>query len=262
MIKTMKKVLAIILAIVLIGSVAACVRTAKHKNAETNTTLSDTVYGRWVADHVKSGDSTFSLKEWKNMEDIDLSDVYIIIKEGDKAYMFSDGSGYITDWKLSDEKITIDGETGEYKNGEISFKNYGDIYVYFKKTSDSQVIPDTTEETTESPTTTEKPTTEKATEKKETTEKTTKKKKENAEWKEFLESYEKWVDKYIEILKKYKENPYDVTILGEYSELLSELDKWTEKEEAMEKALEDDPEAYAEYIATLARINKKITEIQ
>lgn len=124
------------------------------------------------------------------------------------------------------------------------------------------MIPDTTEETTESPTTTEKPTTEKATEKKETTEKTTKKKKENAEWKEFIESYEKWVDKYIEILKKYKENPYDVTILGEYSELLTELDKLTEKEEAMEKALEDDPEAYAEYIATLARINKKITEIQ
>lgn len=124
------------------------------------------------------------------------------------------------------------------------------------------MIPDTTEETTESPTTTEKPTTEKATEKKETTEKTTKKKKENTEWKEFLESYEKWVDKYIEILKKYKENPYDVTILGEYSELLTELDKWTEKEEAMEKALEDYPEAYAEYIATLARINKKITEIQ
>ena len=43
----------------------------------------------------------------------------------------------------------------------------------------------------------------------------------------FLENYDKFVDKYIIVLKKYKENPTDMTIITEYSELAAETAKWS-----------------------------------
>lgn len=43
----------------------------------------------------------------------------------------------------------------------------------------------------------------------------------------FLKNYDKFVDKYISVLKKYKENPTDMTIITEYSELAAEAAKWS-----------------------------------
>ena len=45
----------------------------------------------------------------------------------------------------------------------------------------------------------------------------------------FLKDYDKFVDKYISVLKKYKENPTDMTIMTEYSELAAEAAKWQGK---------------------------------
>ena len=45
----------------------------------------------------------------------------------------------------------------------------------------------------------------------------------------FLKNYEKFIDKYIVVLKKYKENPSDATIMTEYSELAAEAVRWAGK---------------------------------
>ena len=45
----------------------------------------------------------------------------------------------------------------------------------------------------------------------------------------WLKNYEKFVDKYIVVLKKYKANPSDASIMTEYSELAAEAAIWAGK---------------------------------
>ena len=45
---------------------------------------------------------------------------------------------------------------------------------------------------------------------------------------DFLDRYEEWVDLYIEVLKAYKENPYDAETLNKYSETMSEASVWAQ----------------------------------
>lgn len=46
---------------------------------------------------------------------------------------------------------------------------------------------------------------------------------------EFLKGYEKFMDKYIAILKKYKANPTDASILSDYTSMLTEAQEWSTK---------------------------------
>ena len=80
-------------------------------------------------------------------------------------------------------------------------------------------------------------------------------------WKQFLEDYENWVDDYIEIVKKYSENPTDTSILSDYSEMVTELAEWQTEAEKLEEELEDaSPEELAEFSAELLKIAAKIAE--
>ena len=79
------------------------------------------------------------------------------------------------------------------------------------------------------------------------------------EWEQFLVDYEAWVDEYIEVVKKYKENPTDATILTEYSTMVNELSDWTERAENLETELTD--EEIVEYSEKLADITNKLSEV-
>ena len=46
---------------------------------------------------------------------------------------------------------------------------------------------------------------------------------------QFLKDYERFVDKYIVVIKKYKANPSDATVMTEYSKLASEAARWSGK---------------------------------
>lgn len=46
---------------------------------------------------------------------------------------------------------------------------------------------------------------------------------------EFLDGYEKFMDDYIAILKKYKNDPTDASILSEYTSIMSEATEWSTK---------------------------------
>lgn len=83
----------------------------------------------------------------------------------------------------------------------------------------------------------------------------------NIEWREFLKEYEEWVDKYIEVLKKYKSNPSDMSILSDYTEMMTELTEWSEKADDMQADLENaSPKELAEYSKEVARIATKLAE--
>ena len=83
------------------------------------------------------------------------------------------------------------------------------------------------------------------------------------QWKQFLEDYEDWIDDYIKIVKKYSENPTDVSILSDYTEMITELAEWQTKAEEMEEELEEaSPGELAEYSAALLKIAAKIAEAE
>lgn len=67
---------------------------------------------------------------------------------------------------------------------------------------------------------------------------------------QFLKGYEKYMKDYIAIIKKYKNNPYDDSIVAEYNALLSEASDWTSK---TADCAEDE-----EFAADFAEIQMKI----
>lgn len=79
------------------------------------------------------------------------------------------------------------------------------------------------------------------------------------EWKKFLKDYGDWVERYIEITKKYEDNPNDLSLLSDYTEMLSETAKWSEKAEKLETDLKDTDD-YAEFYSELLRIVEKLLE--
>jgi len=84
----------------------------------------------------------------------------------------------------------------------------------------------------------------------------------NTEWKQFLKEYEDWVDEYIEITKKYKSNSADISILSDYTNMLSELTEWSGKVEDIQKDLENASSSeLVEYSKEVARIAKKLAEV-
>lgn len=83
---------------------------------------------------------------------------------------------------------------------------------------------------------------------------------ETVEWKQFLQEYEAWVDDYISIVKKYEENPTDMTILTDYMEMLSNLTQWTQKADNIQESILDTNEAL-EYSKEMLRIAGKLAEV-
>ena len=83
--------------------------------------------------------------------------------------------------------------------------------------------------------------------------------KDSAEWKKFLKDYEEWVDDYIAVVKKQKENPTDMIILADYTEMLADLTEWTEKADDIEESIENTDDAL-EYSKEVLRIAGKLAE--
>lgn len=80
------------------------------------------------------------------------------------------------------------------------------------------------------------------------------------DFKAAMDSYEKFFDEYVAIMKKYKANPTDVSILadyadymGQYADVMQEFEKWENKD------LNSAELAY--YIEVQGRITKKLLEV-
>ena len=234
----MKKMLALVVVGIILFSFTAC-----SKNAEKN------FVGTWVVDFIEYEGSKFSVDEWKSMEDDDLSDFYIIFKDGGKAYVYDDEDGELLDWLYSDENIMIGDVKCSVVDNRICFDYYGDI-IYLKKSSDNQEIPTNSEEdideyvdTDESENVSSQDADESQTS--------------NTDWRQFLKDYEAWVDNYITVINKYKNNPSDLTILSEYTELAADASEWALKADDVELEINDADEAL-EYSKEVLRIAQKL----
>lgn len=81
-----------------------------------------------------------------------------------------------------------------------------------------------------------------------------------ADFKSAMDSYEKFFDEYVAIMKKYKNNPSDVSILadytkymGKYAKMMEDFEKW--EDEDMNTA------EMAYYLEVQGRITKKLLEV-
>ena len=78
------------------------------------------------------------------------------------------------------------------------------------------------------------------------------------ELKEYLDSYEAFMDEYIDFLVKYKENPSDINMITEYAELQIKYAEFAKAiEEYDEEEMSDADLAY--YIEVTTRVSAKLT---
>lgn len=80
----------------------------------------------------------------------------------------------------------------------------------------------------------------------------------SAEFKETMDSYEKFFDDYVDIMQKMADNPSDLTILGKYTEFMGKYTETMTKFESMEDSDMNEAEV-AYYIEVQTRINQKLS---
>ena len=226
----MKKVLTLLLSVIMIISLSACGEKESGEKEKSKKFL-----GTWKIECIEYEGAKFSVEEWKNMENSDFSDFYIIFKDGGKAYIYDEGYGELVNWLKSNNKIMIGDEKCTIVDGMICLDYYGDK-LYLKKTSNNQEIPKNNAVEEDDYTIDED------------------------EWREFLSDYEEWVDEYIEMVAEYKENPTDTSILSDYTDMLSEMADWIEEADDMKLELEDSDDAL-EFASELSRIAGKLAEV-
>jgi len=79
------------------------------------------------------------------------------------------------------------------------------------------------------------------------------------EFKKTMDDYEAWFDHYCEVMKKYQENPSDIELLTEMSDLIAEETTMLEQMENMDESEMNNAEL-AYYLEVTARIEKKLLE--
>lgn len=84
-------------------------------------------------------------------------------------------------------------------------------------------------------------------------------KNDDAPWKKFLKEYEDWVDNYIAVLNKYKEDPTELSVLSDYSKMIADLADWTGRIEDVQDSIMDVDDA-VEYSKEILRIAAKLAD--
>lgn len=80
------------------------------------------------------------------------------------------------------------------------------------------------------------------------------------DFKKTMDDYEAWFDHYCEVMKKYQENPSDVEVLTEMTDLLSEETEMLDQMNSMDQSEMNNAEL-AYYLEVTARIEKKLLEV-
>lgn len=82
----------------------------------------------------------------------------------------------------------------------------------------------------------------------------------SADFKAVMDEYEKFIDKYVKFMKKYEEEGRPLSMLSEYTELMTQ---YTEFAETMAAYNGDNLSAadYAYYIEVMGRVSQKLLEL-
>ena len=82
----------------------------------------------------------------------------------------------------------------------------------------------------------------------------------DADFKSAMDSYEKFMNDYVDFMKKYYANPSDLSLLADYADFMSDYTNYVEDFEAWEDEDLNSAEL-AYYIDVQTRVNKKLLEV-
>lgn len=83
-------------------------------------------------------------------------------------------------------------------------------------------------------------------------------KEEPAEWEVFLNEYEAWTDSYIAFVDKYLENPSDPSLLSDYTQMSTDMNKWSSRATEIQQSLSQ--EEAQKYLDRANEITERLTE--
>ena len=132
----MKKVISVVLAVLMLLSLAACGGKAPDK-------VKDSYPGTWELDHVVIDGAEFTLSELEALRE-DGFQIRMVLKEGGKAYAAEGSYGDIVDWSETESGILMGDMELIMEEGFLRMESDDELW-YFRKVSDSQLIEKPTE---------------------------------------------------------------------------------------------------------------------
>lgn len=251
----MKKLIATILSIVMSISLVAC------GNEEFKLT------GTWQAAKAEIDGATFTVSELEAMGEDYFSDAYLIIKDGGTAVTIEKGKSDMINWEETENGYKI-GYTECTIVDDLLCVDNGYGKVFFEKISDSQTVeekymssedeekPEPTQKPTPTPEATPEPTPEPIDEKNEL-------KGIRPEFKEAMDSYEAFFDKYIDFMNRY-ESADTTELMNMMTDYLQYMTDFVETMEEMEE-MEDEEMSTEEalyYAQVTSRISRKLMAVE
>lgn len=189
--------------------------------------------GTWKVSKATMQDVTLSVEDWIKLgADASISDTVLILQSTGKCYL----GGNTSEWKLTDDGISIENSTCPLMGDEIVIA-MKEATLYLKKVSEEQMFPEAEEVVEETTSEGIRP-----------------------EFKEAMDTYEAFYDEYCELMKKYKENPTDLTILTKYLEMMSKIEEVDKAFEAWDSS-DMSSEELKYYLDVSARIQKKLIDL-
>ncbi len=191
-------------------------------------------YGTWKISKYKMRDVTLSVDEWLKLgANPWIRDFSMVFQDTGKFY-FTDGT--VGDWKAVENGVAI-GTGGIPIEDDMLVVEVDGSAMYLEKVSQDQTIPQTeapTEETTASGL--------------------------RPEFKQAMDSYESFYNEYVDLLKQYKANPTDFSILTKYMSMLSQVEEIDAAFKAWDSS-DMTSEELKYYLEVSARIQKKLVDL-
>lgn len=191
-------------------------------------------YGTWTISKFKMQDVTLSVDEWIKLGvDASMRDACIVFQDTGKCYT---NNGAVSNWKAAENGVVIDNDEVPFQD-DLLVMDTGDMVAYFQKVSQDQTVPQTeapTEETTASGL--------------------------RPEFKQAMDSYESFYNEYVDLLKQYKANPTDFSILTKYMSMLSKVEEIDAAFKAWDSS-DMTSEELKYYLEVSTRIQKKLVDL-
>ncbi len=229
----MKKLVAALLLVTLLFSLAACGSAASPaKDSPANDPpasaeptaepvvepqpeepTENTYYGTWEVVSIEQNGISATVEALEKNGNYNASHIGLILCEDGTGCLYVQEAQNMLKWNITEDGVSVNNVTLPLVNSQLVISMDDGTVCYLEKISEDQTIPEPSAESTAEPSaeTGLRP-----------------------EFKEAMDSYEAFYTEYCDVLKKYTSNPSDFSILTQYMSLMGKLSDMDEKFKAWE----------------------------